>query len=215
MREPLVRALSRTAPSLAATLLDTGTARRIFGSALAISVAPNRIDSKLPHRARGSRSRRFLTPLAEMGARLPLAETDTGRAMRDLWIHREDPRRSEIHRYLSAGAASGRPSRKGDVTLDTAAKIDRYCGDYIAMVEDMRLNGYRPELAADNILVAIAADGALVHLRHGNHRLVLSQIAGLPHIPVDVRHIDPAYLARQAEGDLLAAIRAALGAVAG
>lgn len=70
--------------------------------------------------------------------------------------------------------------------------------------EDMAREGYKTQVSlgrapVDEITICIARDGTPMLLRHGNHRLSIAKVLGVPRVPVIVRGVHLEWLRASAE----------------
>ena len=113
-----------------------------------------------------------------------------------------------------ASLKSGEPRMWNRIAFDSEEKIESYFIGMAGLLEDIRANGYRMRPLPDlgllgafrpssvrslleeaeerHIGVALDADGALLRLGPGQHRLAAAQLLGVPEVPVEVRllHVD-------------------------
>lgn len=183
------------APFLAASL-DIGSclvtpwnAGSVIGDAVNLTVPPAQLVAKLPRSAVDREPARFVFADDWAAAALARPHEQAVQSMRDLLAHAADIENSEIHRRLSAQLAAGRPWAKAGTVFDSAEKIRAYCEDCIATGRSIERQGYRRDLPNDPVEVIVAADGSLVHLRRGNHRVAFARLFALPLLPVEVRHV--------------------------
>lgn len=193
-------------------------ARRLFGELLTPALDPMRLNRKISFLPRDRRPRGFLIAIGELGDAGPIDETRTARKVRDLWEHRDDPRRSRTYAELSERCIRGEAARKDGVMIDTPERVEAYCRRYLAIAEDMRQHGYRLAGDGERIVVAIDGNGEPVHLWRANHRVALARILRLPRVPVQIRYIDPDWVEacrRRYGPNRIAAIREGLRSLAG
>lgn len=162
------------------------------GTGLRVRVAPMRIEYCFQRRSPLSR-------LAFACAAMP----PDGRLRRGRWDLRVFPFRDhETHVLMRTMLANDfapdachqalveyyRRRGHGDGAAPKAArKLENYIRQYSAVARDMRENGYRPDLARDEIGLAIGRDGRLIKTSGGNHRLALAMLLDLPSVVADLR----------------------------
>lgn len=153
-----------------------------------------------------------------------LGEVESSMVMREarqLMAAGFDFRRMPIYRQYLRRLQLSRPVLRGHVRLDTPELIDGYFSRYVELFRSIQAQGlrhrYRYQEAAvprvglsgwrqrwaewgeREIGVAIGENGRLYRLPGGQHRFAIATVLGLPRLPVQVRLIHPAWLARQPE----------------
>ncbi|MBL8709262.1 MAG: hypothetical protein JNL25_08720 [Rhodospirillaceae bacterium] len=161
----------------------------MIGDAVNLTVPPAQLVAKLPRSAVDREPARFVFAGDWAAAAQTRPHEQAVQSMRDLLDHGADIENSEVHRRLSAQLAAGRPWAKAGTLFDSAEKIRAYCEDCIATGRSIERLGYRSDLPNDAIEVIVTADGSLVHLRRGNHRVAFARLFAVPLVPVEVRHV--------------------------
>jgi hypothetical protein len=190
-------------------------AEGMLGAELHVHVAPMRIKRKLTARAVRSIKDRFLvTGLGERPSD-PLNSLYTFMDMSDIAEFGADFPKTRLYQWLKASWLAGRPVEGRGRIFNSEAEISDYCSVYLDMYNSMKRDGYRYS-GDDDICLGIAADGEIVHVRRGTHRMAAAQILELPSVSARITHVDRAWVGRFAEGgrcdarDILAqAIKAA------
>jgi hypothetical protein len=186
--------------------------RRALGARARIAVDPRRIAGKLPAATMAGLKRRFLVPgLAQRGL-VPLPALHTYRDVEDFAAHGDDHAASRLFRWLKQAAAEGNPVNARGIVCDTEATMLEYYRTYLELFRGLQRDGYRYS-GPDEICFGIAADGSIVHMRRGTHRLVSAHFLALPSVTGYVTHADPAWVAAcraRHPGGPIAAIAAAL-----
>jgi hypothetical protein len=164
-------------------------AARLFGDRLAVTVNPARVARKINPdsvaRLRGA----FLVSGLDTLPSTPVAALYTYRDMEDIARHGADWRSTRLGQWLLACLAAGRPPFVRGALITTDAEIEAYYRGYLTMFESMRDNGYRYE-GADHMCFGIGAEGGLVLVRRGTHRLAAAHILGLKQIAGRVTRVD-------------------------
>lgn len=113
--------------------------------------------------------------------------------------------------YHQRGLSSREARRKASL------KVDTYVDEYRRVAESMATDGYRREIAKDEIGVAIARDGTLLKASGGHHRFGLARALDLPTVTIEVRHIHVEWLRRHWPGTdkLDSLVQAAINSQAG
>lgn len=186
--------------------------RRALGARARIVVDPRRVIGKLPAAAMVGLKHRFLVAdLARRGL-VPIPQLHTYRDIEDFATHGDDYEPSRLFQWLKQAAAEGRPVNARGVVCDTEAKMLDYYRTYLELFRGLQRDGYRYN-GADEICFGIAADGSVVHMRRGTHRLVSAHFLGLPSVTGYVTHADPGWVAAcraRYSGSPIDAIAAAL-----
>lgn len=186
--------------------------RRALGEAARIAVDPRRVIGKLPAGEMAGLKTRFLAPgLAERGL-TAITGLHTYRDVEDFAAHGDDYAATRLFRWLKQAAAEGRPVNARGVVCDSDDKMLDYYRTYLTLFRSLQRDGYHYR-GSDEICFGIGAQGQLVHMRRGTHRLVSAHFLGLPSVTGYVTHADPAWVAacRQTRpGGPLQAIAAAL-----
>lgn len=186
--------------------------RGALGERARIAVEPRRVIGKIPAAAMSGLKHGFL--VAELAARglTPIPELHTYRDVEDFAAHGDDHEASRLFRWLKQAAADGKPINARGIVCDSEAKMLDYYRTYLELFRGLRRDGYRYS-GPDEICFGITADGAIVHMRRGTHRLVSAYFLGLPSVTGYVTHADPNWVAAcrgRHEGGPIAAIAAGL-----
>ncbi len=182
-------------PNLTLLRLWPAALRRALDRDLRLRVAPQRVKRKLAPAIMRDLRGRFL--VADLG-RLPsdaIAAHYTYADMTEIARHGEDHGATRLYRWFRASLEAGRPVLSRGTLYDEDAKIVAYYRRYLDLYRDMAKNGYR-YAGPDEIAFGIAADGEILHVRRGSHRLAAAQILDLPWVEGRIVHIDPAWLDR-------------------
>jgi hypothetical protein len=172
-----------------------GMAQAAMGAALAVTVRPTAIRRKLDAAAMASLKERFL--VADLGS-LPtrnIREHYTYLDMSDVAEHGDDLPATRLYQWLAASWAAGRPIKGRGQLLDSNEKITAYCQRNLDLLRSLQENGYSYS-GPDEICFGIAADGEILHMRRGTHRITAAQILNLPSITGRVTHIDQEFANR-------------------
>ena len=113
-------------------------------------------------------------------------------AVRELIVEEVAIRDSQVFRTMSAAVQSGdQLVARGCVTRQEVE--DRLVG-LRRMYDSIEAGGYRTQIQlrrppVDEIMICIGRKSRLMLLRHGNHRLSMAKVLGLPRVPVIVRGV--------------------------
>jgi hypothetical protein len=174
-------------------------AERALGSELQVRVAPMRIKRKLAAKAVGPIKDRFLvTGLGELPSE-PLSALYTFMDMSDIAQFGIDLQKTRLYQWLKASWVAGRPVEGRGRIFNSEAEIEDYCRVYLDLYNSMKRDGYRYS-GDDDICLGIAADGEIVHVRRGTHRMAAAQILELPSVSARITHVDRAWAGRFAKG---------------
>ncbi len=187
--------------------------RAALGNRARIAVDPRSILGKVPADMMGEVKRQFLVPnLAHRGLTAVL-DLHTYRDIEDFAQFGDDYGASRLFQWLKQAAAAGEPINARGIVCDTEAKMLDYYRTYLDLFRSLQRDGYRYS-GPDEICFGIAADGSVVHMRRGTHRLVSAHFLGLPQVTGYVTHADPEWVAacrRRYPRGPIEAIAAALG----
>ncbi len=186
--------------------------RNALGERARIAIDPRRVAGKMPAEAMGEVKHRFLVP--RLGARglTALRDLHTYRDVEDFAQFGDDHAASRLFQWLRRSAATGAPINARGIVCDTEAKMLDYYRTYLELFRSLQRDGYRYS-GPDEICFGVAADGSVVHMRHGTHRLVSAYFLGLPSVTGYVTHADPDWVAAcrgRFSGGPITAIAAAL-----
>jgi hypothetical protein len=167
----------------------------MLGAALHVQVAPMRVRRKLAPKAVGPIKDRFLiSGLGDLPSD-PIADLYTYMDMEDIGRFGEDFQKTRLYQWLKASWMAGRPVEGRGRLFNSEAAIEAYCGVYLDLYNSMKRDGYRYS-GDDDICLGIAADGELVHIRRGTHRMAAAQILELPSVSARITHVDKAWAKR-------------------
>ena len=137
--------------------------------------------------------------------------------MRQLIEKRERFRETPIYDLYLRRAREGRPQIRNRVVLGDPETLDRYFRHYLALVERVEAEGYRPartirrEAGArgwrdrfapvQEIGVAIDARGRPYRFRNGQHRFAIAHVLGVPEVAFEIVAVHVDYLAALARRD--------------
>ena len=168
--------------------------RALLGERARIEVDPRSILGKVPAETMNEIKHRFLVP--RLGARglTALLDLHTYRDVEDFAQFGDDYAASRLFQWLQRSAAAGEPINARGVVCDTEAKMLDYYRTYLELFRSLRRDGYHYN-GPDEICFGITADGSVVHMRHGTHRLASAHFLGLPSVTGYVTHADPEWVA--------------------
>ena len=164
-----------------------------LGSAARIAIDPRQVLGKIGMRTMNGLKRRFLVP--QLGSRQfrPIAELPTYRAVEDFAAHGDDYRATRLYRWLKQSADEGMPVNARGVVCDTEQRMLDYYTTYLDLFRSLQQRGYAYS-GRDEICFGITAEGGIVHMRRGTHRLACAHFQGLPFVTGYVTHVDPAWV---------------------
>jgi hypothetical protein len=186
--------------------------RAELGERARIAADPRRVIGKVPAAMMSGLKHRFLVSgLAKYGL-TAMIDLHTYRDVEDFAQFGDDYAASRLFRWLQQAAAEGRPINARGIVCDTETRMLDYYRTYLELFRSLARDGYRYS-GPDEICFGIGADGAVVHMRRGTHRLVSAHFLGLPSVTGYVTHADPDWVAacrRRFGGGAIDAIAAAL-----
>jgi hypothetical protein len=176
-------------PGLGNPAWNSVGAARLLGDRLMVTVDPAHVTRKLDlgsvRRLRG----KFLVDGLDELPSTPVAALYTYRDIEDIARYGADWRATRLGQWLAACLAAGRPPFVRGALITTEAEIEAYYRGYLTMFESMRDNGYRCE-GPDQMCFGVGADGDLVLVRRGTHRLAAAHVLGLKQVTGQVTKID-------------------------
>jgi len=176
-------------PSLANPAWNSVGAKRLFGDRLQIAVDPRRVTRKVDADSAAKLRPRFLVAGLDTLPTTPVSALYTYRDMEDIARHGSDWRATRLGQWLLACLAAGRPPRVRGSIITNEVEIEAYYRGYLTMFESMRDHGYRYE-GNDHMCFGVGAEGSLVLVRRGTHRLAAAHILGLKQMIGRVTQID-------------------------
>jgi hypothetical protein len=182
-------------PSLANPAWRSSGAVRLFEDRLRVSVDPARVTRKLSARVLPAVRDSFLVDGLDRLPMDPVAGLYTYRDMEDIARHGADWRATRLGQWLKAAIEAGRPPLVRGARVTDEAGIEAYYRVYLSMFESMRAIGYRYE-GDDRMCFGIGAEGDVILIRRGTHRLAAAQILAVPNVEGRVTHIDRAFAER-------------------
>jgi len=184
-------------PSFANPAWRSSGAARLFGDRLRVSVDPARITRKLDSARIPAIKAAFLVEGLDLLPTDPVTSLYTYRDMEDIARHGADWRATRLGQWLKAAVEAGRPPLVRGARVTNEAEIEAYYRVYWTMFESMRDNGYRYQ-GNDDMCFGIAAQGDVMLIRRGTHRLAAAQILGVPKVEGRITHIDRVFAERAA-----------------
>lgn len=174
---------------------DRLAAARALGPALVIRVAPQRVRRKLDPRAAATIKEGFLIEdLGQMPTQ-DVRDLYTYFDMADVARHGENMVATRLYRWLKASWEAGRPVTGRGQVFDSEERIADYYRTYLELYRSLQRDGYRYE-GADEICFGVGADGEILHIRRGTHRLAAAHILELPSVSGRITHIDRLFAER-------------------
>jgi len=163
----------------------------------------------------------FLSAASWQRLALPLGSTEVTRQMQELFAAGMDHTRTQTYRNMLRALRQGKPASRRRQILDSEAAIESYFADVRGLVESIRTNGVVSHrtgagtfVVDRDIGVALDADGDIVKLPGGQHRVAIASALGIPRIPVEVRMIHTGLLRGLMDRKGLDAVEAVLAACA-
>ncbi len=117
---------------------------------------------------------------------IPVHDHPTARLMTGLVVNDFEPERCFevlLDYYRGKGRSESVAAEKA------RERLHDYVGEYRALFQSMRDQGYRPDRAADAIGIAIDRKGGIVKVPNGQHRFYAARLLGLPAVPAEVRFV--------------------------
>jgi hypothetical protein len=213
IRARLIRAALSLAPGTWNPAWRYGDVIRAdLGSAARIAVDPRQVLGKIGMRTMNGLKRRFLVP--QLGALQfrPIAELPTYRDVEDFAAHGDDYRATRLYRWLKQSADEGMPVNARGIVCDTEQRMLDYYFTYLDLFRSLQQRGYAYR-GEDEICFGVTAEGGIVHMRRGTHRLASAHFLNLPFVTGVVTHADPAWVGqavRRNGGGPIAAIALSL-----
>ncbi|MDY0874286.1 hypothetical protein [Dongia rigui] len=125
----------------------------------------------------------------------PINDLYTYMDMSDIARFGDEFTKTRLYQWLKASWVAGRPVEGRGRVFNSEAEIVAYCRDYLDLYTSMKRDGYRYS-GDDDICLGIAADGEVVHVRRGTHRMAAAQILELPSVSARITHVDKAWARR-------------------
>lgn len=201
-------------------------AMRFFGDTLHLDIDPSRLRRRITDWVRCQQGVRwvgvsFLDAADWSEAILPVERSPIHREMLELVTAGNDFRDTRSYRNLLHAIELGRPSKRNNVRLASVETVEayfRYIHDLIASLKEhgvvrhsrtgafhrLRLKHREArspmhDSTERDIGVAISETGELIRHLGGKHRTAIAQALGLAAVPVEIRMVHTAWLARQVE----------------
>jgi hypothetical protein len=168
--------------------------RAILGERARIAINPRAVLGKVPAARMDDIKHRFLVSRLANSGLTGMLDLHTYRDVEDFAQFGDDYAASRLFQWLQRSAAAGQPVNARGIVCDTEAKMLDYYRTYLELFRSLRRDGYRYS-GPDEICFGIAADGSIVHMRRGTHRLVSAHFLGLPLVTGYVTHADPDWVA--------------------
>ncbi|MEZ5829924.1 MAG: hypothetical protein R3D05_01945 [Dongiaceae bacterium] len=188
--------------------------RANLGSAARIAIDPRQVLGKVGIRTMAGLKRRFLVPRLAACEVRPIAELPTYRDVEDYAAHGDDYRATRLFRWLKQSADEGMPVTARGIVCDTEQRMLDYYFTYLDLFRSLQQRGYAYR-GDDEISFGVTANGGIVHMRRGTHRLAAAHFLGLPYVTGVVTHVDPVWVdsaRKRSRGGPLAAIALSLQA---
>lgn len=162
-----------------------------------LNVPPEHVESFAQFGSSRSR-RRFVWPGDWEERAKPIREHHRYRLMQDALHYRNDLRRSPSFQQLLRRSQSGNPrviANKG-LLLVSAEQIEAFLSEQVALLDSIAERGIRPELAVDEMNIAVGRNGTLYKVNAGRKRTMAAKLLRLRAIPVRITQVHPDWLAR-------------------
>ena len=195
VRRHLAPVSLRIWPTLANPAWRSAGALRLFGGCLRVAVDPARITRKLGSARISAIKATFLVDGLDLIETDPVTSLYTYRDMEDIARHGADWRATRLGQWLKAAVEAGRPPLVRGTRVTSESEIEAYYRVYLTMFESMRDNGYRYQ-GNDDMCFGIGAEGDVILIRRGTHRLAAAQILAIPKVEGRITHIDRAFAER-------------------
>jgi hypothetical protein len=176
-------------PALSNPAWNSAAALGVFPGGLPVALHPARVAVKIETQAATGLKRRFLVDGLGGLPVTPVTALYTYRDMEDIARYGADWRATRLGQWLLACLAAGRPQLVRGAMITTEAEIAAYYHGYLKMFESMRTDGYRYD-GDDHMCFGITAEGGVVLVRRGTHRIAAAHILGLSQVTGRVTHID-------------------------
>ena len=167
--------------------------RAELGSARRIAVDPRQVLGKIGTRTMNGLKRRFLVPQFASYKLRPISELPTYRDVEDFATHGDDYRATRLYRWLKQSAEGGKPVNARGIACDTEQRMLEYYFTYLDLFRSLQQRGYDYR-GDDEICFGLTANGGIVHMRRGTHRLAIAHFLGLPLVTGYVTHVDPLWV---------------------
>lgn len=194
IRRRLIRAALSIAPGTWNPAWRYGDSIRAeLGPGARIAIDPRRVIGKIGMRTMNGLKRRFLVPQLATRQFRPIAELHTYRDVEDFAAHGDDYRATRLYRWLEQAADEGKPVTARGVVCDTEPRMLDYYFTYLNLFRSLQQRGYAYS-GKDEICFGITAEGGIVHMRRGTHRLASAHFLKLPFVTGRVTHADPVWV---------------------
>jgi hypothetical protein len=167
--------------------------RAELGSGARIAIDPRQVLGKIGTRTMNGLKRRFLVPQLGVCEFRPIAELPTYRDVEDFAAHGDDYRATRLYRWLKQSADEGTPVNARGIMCDTEQRMLDYYFTYLDLFRSLQQRGYAYR-GEDEICFGVTAEGGVVHMRRGTHRLASAHFLKLPFVTGLVTHADPAWV---------------------
>jgi hypothetical protein len=121
-------------------------------------------------------------------------------AVEDLFVRGLPPERTRTYARMIMAVDSGDPVAARGCT--SVAEVDAWFANLRTIYDGIAKHGYRSQVQlgrppGDEITLCVGRDGRPLLLRHGNHRISIAKVLGVPRIPVIVRGVHTELLDRR------------------
>lgn len=120
------------------------------------------------------------------------------RLMADIWHHRNNLRQSQTYQDLLSRIRKGEPVQRLNkgLHINTPQKALAFVEQQLELFDSLASQGVRPELAKDEINVAIGRNGEIIKANSGRKRLIAAQLLELDRVPVRIAYIHRDFIDR-------------------
>ncbi|MGH6890838.1 MAG: hypothetical protein ACREEP_01130 [Dongiaceae bacterium] len=167
--------------------------RASLGEEARIVVDPRTVEGKVSARIMAGLKARFLAPNLAAGDVRAIPDLHTYRDIEDFAAHGDNHRETRLFQWLKRAAEAGKPVNARGIVCDTEERMLDYYRAYLDLFRSLQRQGYSYR-GEDEICFGVTANGGIVHMRRGTHRLAAAHFLGLPFVTGYVTHADPAWV---------------------
>ena len=126
-----------------------------------------------------------------------MTEHERFQLMYDLWVHRDALEETNAFKDMVEGIKKGiYPNHfNRNIQVNTPEKALMLLKSQLEIFDSLARFGYQPQLATDEIKVAVDRNGNLVKANGGRKRLSAAIIFGLPKLPVRIAYVHKDWIA--------------------
>lgn len=189
-------------------------AQGVLGPDLTVSFRPGAVQRKLDAQAMAPLKHGFVVEgLGDLPTR-EITSLYTYLDIVDITRHEDNLAETRLYRWLKASLEAGRPVNSRSSVLDSEERILDLCRSKLDLYRSIKAKGYHYS-GPDEICLGVLADGGLIHMRRGTHRMAIAHILELPSVTGRITHIDRRFAERAAgSGPVIGKLRQAIQEVA-